>query len=93
MCSADSLKNVCAVCAHSLKNVCSVCPDSLKNLCLLCEDSFKNVCAVCVRADSLKIELKSRKWECFLKPEISLLCRNCETAGDFVYEVQGRLFL
>jgi len=48
---------------------------------------------VCVCANNLKIELKSRKWECFLKPVIPFLCRNCKTAGDFMYEVQGGLFL
>jgi hypothetical protein len=79
-----------------------VCADSLKNLCAVCADSSKNVCAVlccaavCVYvcADSLKIELKSGKWECFFfKPAIPFLCRKCKTAGDFIYEVQRRLFL
>ena len=69
------------VCADSLKNGCVVFPDSSKNLCGVCADSFKNVCAVCVCvfvcADSLMIELKSVKWECFLKPAVPLLCRNC----------------
>jgi hypothetical protein len=78
---ADILKNVCVVCPDSLKNVCAVCAHSLKNVCSVCQDSLKNLCVcvkivsrmfmlcvyACVRADSLKIELKSRKWECFFE--------------------------
>jgi len=89
---ADSFKNVCAVCADSFKNVCAVCADSFKNVCAVCADSFENVCAVCVHY-ILKIELKSVRWECFLKPAITFLCRNCKTAGGFMCEAQGRLFL